>query len=276
MHKVALFNGKFEGDAAASIPAWSSAALYGRGVFTTIAVFDRHPFLFDKHVQRLTRNAGAIGLDLSAVDLGASEQQTSELINANSVVNGRVRITLFDASGSGMWGGGDDGSIDIFIVTADQRRVPDHLKVTISPYPINSSSPLTGIKSCNYLENLLALAEAKDRRFDEAIRLNEHGEVASASMANIFWLKGEQLLTPSVETGCLGGTTREYVLESFDCREVRSTVEDLLSADAVFLTSAGVGIKQVSSIDDREFENSDHSILSLIPPADKKTRMSAK
>jgi branched-subunit amino acid aminotransferase/4-amino-4-deoxychorismate lyase len=146
----------------------------------------------------------------------------------------------------------------------------------ISPFAVNSRSPLAGVKSCSYLENLMAIEGAKACGFDEAIRLNERGEITSACMANLFWLKGDQLFTPSLSTGCLSGTTREFVIENLDCREETADLDEMYSADSLFLTSAGIGIMQVTKLNERVFDRSNHHILELLPPANKKTRMSAK
>jgi branched-subunit amino acid aminotransferase/4-amino-4-deoxychorismate lyase len=132
------------------------------------------------------------------------------------------------------------------------------------------------VKSCNYLENLLAKDQAKLRGFDEAIRINERSEVTSACMANLFWLNGGQLFTSSQETGCLAGTTREFILDNFNCREVTADLDELSTADSIFLTSAGIGIRQISRLDERVFEDSNHAVLELLPSGDEKTRMSAK
>lgn len=274
MHKVALFNGKFVSLGDAKIDALSAAALYGRGVFTTIAVFDGEPFLLDKHLKRLTTNADAIGLALSENQFEHLEQQLGELIEKNSVFDGRARITLFDGSGSGIWSYNADGRLETLVITADQRKLPGDLNLTVSDFTVNSRSPLAGVKSCNYLDNLIALEDASKRGFDEAIRLNERGEVASACMSNVLWLKDGRLYTPSLSTGFLPGTTREYILENMSCDEVCVELDDLLSADAVFITSAGIGIREVRSIDDRPFEQVEHEITHLLPPKTK-TRMSA-
>ena len=276
MHKVALFNGKFIDVHEASLSALSVAALYGGGVFTTIAIHDGKPFLLDKHLRRLQHNSDAIGLNLGENNLDKIEQQLKELIGRNSVTDGRARIAIYDAAMSRMWSKETRQSVDTLIITADQRNVPAKLKLTFSPYSVNSTSPLAGIKSCNYLENILAINEAKSRGFNEAIRVNERGEVTSTCMANAFWLKDGQLFTPSLETGCLAGTTREFVLENVDCREVSVTKAVLLSADGVFVTSAGIGIQQVAQLDQREFDESAHPMLDLLPVANKKTRMSAE
>jgi branched-subunit amino acid aminotransferase/4-amino-4-deoxychorismate lyase len=275
MDKVALFNGEFIDSGDAKIGALSSAALFGRGIFTTVAIYHGRPFLFDKHVKRLRNNAAVTGLQITEGELDSLENQLTELIRQNSVTNGRARVTLFDSSASRMWSDVKGDKIESLVVTADPRPVPAEISLTVSPYSVNSASPLAGVKSCNYLENLLAKDEARSRGFDEAIRLNERGEVTSACMANTFWLNGDQLFTPSLATGCLAGTTRKYVLENLDCREVIVRVDELAGADAIFLTSAGIGIRQVRKLDERVFADSVHPLLDLLPGENKKTRMFA-
>lgn len=276
MHKVASFDGNFIDGNDAKIAALSTAALFGRGVFTTIAIYDGQAFLFDKHLRRLGSNADSVGLRFYEKELDLLEQKLNELIRLNSIFKGRARVTLFDVTPSRMWADKSEERVASFIVTADVRKVPADLSLTVSPHKVNTTSPLAGVKSCNYLENLMAKDEAKERGFDEAIRVNERGEVASACMANVFWLKDDQLFTPSLATGCLQGTMREFVLEKLECREVTAGVGDLLAADSIFLSSAGIGIRQVKKLDEREFADSTHPVLKLLPSADKKTRMSAE
>ena len=111
----------------------------------------------------------------------------------------------------------------------------------------------------------MAVDEAKRRSFDEAIRLNERGEITSACMANVFWMKYERLYTPSLKTGCLKGTTREFVLENVECSEVAVGLEALSDADAIFLSSAVIGVVQAAVLDGKIFSKVDHPILRLIP-----------
>ena len=133
-------------------------------------------------------------------------------------------------------------------------------------------SPLAGVKSCNYLENLLAFDDARKRGFDEALRLNERGEIASACMANIFWLLDGRLYTPSLATGCLRGTTREFIMENLECHETEASLEILNEADAIFLTSAGIGIAEISELDGRELSAVSAEIKNLIPQKNTKPR----
>jgi 4-amino-4-deoxychorismate lyase len=149
-------------------------------------------------------------------------------------------------------------------MTGEFRPIPDHFHITLSPHLINSTSPLAGLKSCNYLEHMMAFDETKSRGFDEAVRLNERGEVTSACMANVFWLKDGSMFTPSLTTGCLAGTTREFVLENVPCEEVDGGIDIVRDADAMFLTSAGMGVINVAEFEGRGFDRVEHPILRLI------------
>jgi branched-subunit amino acid aminotransferase/4-amino-4-deoxychorismate lyase len=133
------------------------------------------------------------------------------------------------------------------------------LRLTVSPFLVNSTSPLAGVKSCNYLENLLSLEEAERRGFDEAIRLNEKQEIVSAGAANVFWIKNKKIHTPALETGCLAGTTREFLSENIAVHEVKSRLNEIIEADEVFLTSAGIGVCPA------DFGNVKKSNISMIP-----------
>jgi branched-subunit amino acid aminotransferase/4-amino-4-deoxychorismate lyase len=245
------------------ISAVSSASLYGKGVFTTIAVYDSKPFLWEKHWRRLLENSKQIGLDLSGLDEKSVKYALSDLILLSNLKTARARVTFFDESASRTWNFETKSKTSFLITIAARQKAGDGYRLTVSPYTVNSKSPLAGIKSCNYLENLLALEEGKKRGFDEVVRLNEKGEIVSAAMANIFWVKGEKIFTPAPETGCLKGTTREFVSENFPVSETVSTIAELAAADEIFLTSAGIGVCPAS------FENVAKKSSSLTEEVDK-------
>jgi branched-subunit amino acid aminotransferase/4-amino-4-deoxychorismate lyase len=228
------------------ISAISTAALYGKGVFTTIAIYNGKPFLWEKHWRRLRENAAKLAIDLSDFDEETVKQALLQIISQNNPETGRARLTFFDESASNIWNSGAKNKTGFLITTADLQTTKSEFRLTVSPFPVNSKSPLANVKSCNYAENLLTLEETRKRGFDEAVRLNEKGKIVSASMANIFWVKDEKLFTPSLETGCLAGTTREFLLESFPVSETASSLKEVLKADEVFLTSAGIGIRPAS------------------------------
>ena len=258
-------NGEVVDAADAGVAAFSSAALYGKGVFTTIAIYGGVPFLWEKHWRRLSDNAAKLGLDLSKFAEDSIREGLDEIVAKNGVVDGRARITFFDETASAIWTRDGKRRTSLSIVTGDLRPVPQPLRLSISPFPVNSRAPLAGVKSCNYLENLIAHDEAKERGFDEAIRLNEDGHITSASMANVFWLKDGRLFTPSLSTGCLPGTTREFVLENIECEEVEAEIGEIENADAIFLTSAGLGVTAVAEFEARKLGIPTHPIADLLP-----------
>jgi len=243
----------------------SAAALYGKGVFTTISIHERKPLLWEKHWRRLSANAVKLGVDLSEHSEEATRHELEKAVSFNGLDNGRARLTFFDETPSSVWTSGGEKQTALRITTGNFRPLPEIFKLTVSPHHINTTSPLAGVKSCNYLENLMAFDEAKSRGFDEAIRLNERGEIASACMANVFWLKSGKLFTPGLKTGCLAGTTREFVLENIDCEEVEAGIDELKNADQMFLTSAGIGIIAVAEFDGRSLASDPHPIIKLWP-----------
>jgi branched-chain amino acid aminotransferase len=265
MHEWVFFDDGLAAAVKASISAMSSASLYGRGVFTTVAISDGEPFLWKKHWLRLQDHAARLGIDLSQYEEETTKRALDIVVSANRLLSGRARITFFDDRPGSIWPNDSQGKERLLIATRDRRPVPDNFRIEMSSFRVSSVSKMAGIKSCNYLDNLLAYEEATRHGFHEAIRLNERGEVSSACMANVFWLEGEKLVTPSLTTGCLAGTTREFVLENLACQQVRAAADRVDDADAIFLTSAGLGVVRVSEFNKRKLGGANHPILELIP-----------
>jgi branched-subunit amino acid aminotransferase/4-amino-4-deoxychorismate lyase len=256
LHNFVSFNQQISPASEPTFSALSPAALYGKGIFTTIAVYHEKPFLWEDHWRRLRQNAEQVGIDLSDFPERVVDEALAEIIQKNAVESGRARLTFFDERPASIWSYPSQKKTGLLITTADFRVISE-INLTISPYRINSLSPLCGVKSCNYLENLLAFEAAGSSGFDEAVRLNERGEISSACLANIFWLADEEIYTPSLETGCLAGTTRELILRRFPVHQVKTNLTALETADGIFLTSAGIGLAQVSLFKERTLKDSD-------------------
>jgi len=103
-------------------------------------------------------------------------------------------------------------------------------------------------KTLSYLSRIQARREA-GAADQERVLLNEKGELASASMANLFWVKGGKLRTPAQECGCRAGTVRRWVLERSGQKveEGGWKKEELDGAEEIFLTNARIGIVPVRS-----------------------------
>lgn len=263
MHKYVCFNQRIIPAHDAGLSVFSSAALYGKGVFTTININDSKPFLWDKHWARIRRDAETIGVDLSNVSKSVIKNALTKLIERNDVKNGRARLTFYDEAASAIWSRETNKTTSFMILTANQSARARSMRLTISPFSINSSSPLAGVKSCNYLENILAFGNAKSEDFDEAVRLNERGEIVSACMANVFWTRNDEIYTPPAAAGCLPGTTREFIIENFKIREKSAAAAELIEADDVFLTSSGIGIVRASVLGKKLYGESSNAFLKI-------------
>jgi branched-subunit amino acid aminotransferase/4-amino-4-deoxychorismate lyase len=182
-----------------------------------------------------------------------------ELIAVNCVTDGRARVTILQGEAGGWRIGLSDQAEILIFTTSEPPRAKQDITLTLSPYRVLSHGRLAGIKRTAMLENLLALEEARARGFNEAVMLNERGEIVSATSANIFWVEGGDLFTPSLGTGCVAGITRQIVLEIAHRMRIKAfeggfTVQNLLGATEVFLTSTAREIAMVSSFDLRGYD----------------------
>ncbi len=253
MHEFVNFNRRIIPAADSFLSAVSTAALYGKGIFTTVAFYDSKPFQWEKHRRRLSAAADKLRIDLSDLTGEKLKGALLEIAETNRLKRGRARLTIFDESASRLWQTEAKNKTNFLIQTADFRAVAESARLTVSPFPVNSKSPLAALKTCNYLENVLASEDTKARGFDEAIRLNERGEAVSATLANVFWVKNGAIFTPALETGCLSGTTRAFIAENFSVVETKTTLNEIIEAEEVFLTSAGIGIVKIKSLDSINF-----------------------
>lgn len=258
MHRHVILNRRLLETRRARLHAVTAAALYGRGVFTTVAVHAGRPFLWDAHWARLLAHAERAGVEC---DFGDNEAalMLARLVEANGVSEGRARVQLLGRAVRGRWKLGHEGrASDLLMMTADAWAPPEALGLTVSPYRVNTCSPLVGVKTVNRLEQVMAWEEARARDFDEAVVCNERGEVASATTANLFWVKHGTVHTPALATGAVAGVTRARVFELADAMAVpvvegAHTLHDMAEADEVFLTSAALGVALVSAFDYRRY-----------------------
>ncbi len=253
----------------------SSAMLYGRGVFTTLAIYNTDPFLWTKYWQRLVAHAGKLDIEIDGFTEKNVGDALRKLIAVNQVKQGRARVILLARSGRDIWKTKMPGArkTDLLIMTCDPQKVSDSgVSLAVSPYRVNTSSPLSGIKSLNYLDHVLSLEEAQSRDFDEAVVLNERGEIVSAATANIFWARNGTVHTPTLGAGALAGITRECVIDIAN-KQFIPLVEgvyemaDLADADEIFLTSSGLGIAPVTTFDFRRYAVEAGSIVATLRQA---------
>src|SRR5439155_17034388 len=126
----------------------------------------------------------------------------------------------------------------------------------------HAASQFAGAKILSWAMNLTWLESALARGFDEVILLNERGEVAECTSANLFIANGSQVWTPPLSSGCLPGITRELLLGEIQAPGIRIgekalKPEELESADEIFITSTTRDLLAVMQIEDRKVGRGD-------------------
>ena len=155
-----------------------------------------------------------------------------------------------------MWEGPGSGSAcDVIAMTADSKAWGESARLAIQPNARFAANEFAGAKILSWGQNLTWAERAQRQGFDETILLNERGSVAECTSANIFAVWGTSVCTPPLSDGCLGGITREVLLNEVrvpgvSIVERTLTVEDLYEADEVFITSTTRDLMPVREIAD--------------------------
>jgi branched-chain amino acid aminotransferase len=213
----------------------------GWGIFTTLRICRGEAFAYERHWRRLEKDASITRLPMPYT-AAKVRVHLHEVIRANQVTEGCARIYLVYNT-VGFWQSAEQHpQVDLIIYSAPLPEHREIVRLAVREHGRHSASPLSGVKSISWLNNVWAVAEATKEGFDEVIMLNERGEVAECTSANIFAVKDGKVLTPPLNSGCLEGVTRGILMEiapeaGVSVLEQALRPEDLYSADEVFISS---------------------------------------
>jgi branched-chain amino acid aminotransferase len=217
----------------------------GDGVFETCKVIDGVPFALTRHLRRLDRSAG--GLGLSPPDHDVIRLAIHQTLAAEPTA-GRLRITYTGGAGPL---GSDRGDAEptLVVAVAPEGTWEKTTPVSIARWPKNERSPIVGLKTTSYAENVVALAAAHAAGCSEAIFGNLQGNLCEGTGSNIFVVLDGALITPPMSSGCLAGVTRDLICEWFDVAEVDVPLASLKDASEAFLTSSTRDAQAIRSVD---------------------------
>jgi branched-chain amino acid aminotransferase len=224
----------------------------GWGIFTTLRISRGEAFAYERHWRRLEKDAAIVRIPLT-YSAAKVRVHLHEVIRANEVTDGSARIYLV-YNKVGFWQSEEPHpQVDLIIYSAGLPEYREPVRLALREHARHAASPLAGVKSISWLNNVWSVAEAQRDGFDEAVLLNERGEVAECTAANIFAVKGEKVLTPPLSSGCLEGITRGVLFEiapEVGVPIVEQTLrpEDLFSADEVFISSTNRNLIGVGEI----------------------------
>lgn len=236
------------------MPVTDSAVLHGAGLFETIRAENGTPFLYDRHLDRLTASAAALLKPVTAGDLPSADD-IRQLLQRNDLRAARVRLTLT----AGDMRGGDKASHRVIVTAQPLTRYEasayeNGVRCVLSPHQVSISDPLARHKTTSYLSRLLALRRARDANCFEAIWFSTNNELAEGSISNVLLVRDGKILTPPLDAPILPGIMRGLVLEearrsNIEVVERPITINDLLDADEVLLTNSMIQVLPIIRIE---------------------------
>jgi branched-chain amino acid aminotransferase len=252
IHRVIYHNDRLAAIEDVRLSPGQAGLLNGWGLFTTIRIVEGEPFAFERHWKRLQKDAALTRLPM-AFDAARVRAQLGEVIQANGVQEGCARVYIV-YNKTGFWSSDENfPQVDLILYTAPLPAYREPSRLGLRAHARHAASPLAGVKTTAWLNNVWNLGEAQRDGFDEAVLLNERGEVAECTAANIFCVRGGEILTPPLDSGCLEGVTRGLLLElapkaGVRIRECALRPEELYSAEEVFISSTNRNVLAVGEV----------------------------
>ena len=245
----------------ARISVFDHGLLYGDGVFEGIRIYNGKIFKEEEHIDRFYESAKCILLDIEMTRDEVSAAM-HEAMDANDIRDGYIR--LIATRGVGLLGIAISKAAcpSVIVIAASIELYPPDLYarglrcVTAGTLRNHPSTVSPRVKSLNYLNNVMAKAEAKNAGADEAIMFNAEGYVTEGTGDNLFIVRRGELHTPPISCGILDGITRRLVIElgrkrGYGVHESMLIRHDVYVADECFLTGTAAEIIPVVSLDKR-------------------------
>jgi branched-chain amino acid aminotransferase len=258
-------DGKFYSEANAKISVFDHGLLYGDGIFEGIRFYNGRVFRLEEHLLRLWDSARSICLEIP-MTMPDMTEAVLETIRQNHLRDGYIRLLVTRGIGNLGLNPTQCKSPSVIIIAATIALYHEEFYrkgLTIVTCATRRSSPAAlnpAVKSLNYLNNVMARIEANLAGADEALMLNDAGNVAECTADNVFIVKHGQIFTPPVAAGALRGITRSVVFGiaaelGVKVRETDITRHDVFIADECFLTGTAAEIVPVVKADGRSIGN---------------------
>jgi branched-chain amino acid aminotransferase len=259
IHRVVFHNDRLSTIDQVRLSPGQGGLLSGWGLFTTIRVHEGIPFAFERHWQRLKRDAERTHCPFP-FEAETVRRQLGTVLLENHVREGAARIYVI-FNHIGFWRSDESfPKADLLLCTSDLPAYREPTRLGLREHARHAASPLAGVKVTSWLDNVWNYYEAQQAGFDEVVLLNERGEVAECTAANIFCAKDGRVGTPPLNSGCLQGVTRSVLLEigasvGVPVEERMLKPEDLYAADEVFISSTNRSMLGVSEINGHKIAN---------------------
>ena len=252
MHRFLLYNDGVRETTEKFLSPGQVGLLNGWGVFSTLRVKSGVLFAWERHYARMKRDAEVLHVPFpESVYL---ETRLRKLIEANEAWDSTLRVAIVRNQGGVFDAPNLDREFDLIAFTKPLANWGDSVRLGLVPQARHAANVFRGTKMLSWCFNLTWSESARQSHLDEVVLLNERGEVAELTSANIFVVRGKEILTPPLDSGCLPGITRALILEELEIPgyrvgQVVLTPADLASADEVFVTSSTRDTLPVATIE---------------------------
>ena len=245
--KYYFINGEKTKSHEARISVDDYGLMRGYGIFETIKFKNKRALSLNHHMDRLFGSISFIKINSKKIDRNSIISDINEVIKINSLEDGLIKIII--TRGLIQNKKNEELNPNVYITINKLYPIPENpVKVTFyneSKYPILRFNP--AIKSINYLGNMMAVEDANREGAFEVVFYNNNNVITECAMRNIFFIKGDKLITPALELGILPGTTRKIIAELSSKIHLKYSEEEILvnnvkSMDEAFICSSVVGI----------------------------------
>src|SRR4029077_1856419 len=258
-------DGKFWPETEAKISVFDHGLLYGDGIFEGIRFYNGRVFRLEDHLERLWDSARSICLEIP-MSMPAMTEALLETIRQNDLRDGYIRLIVTRGVGNLGLNPAQCKKPSVIIIAAIIALYPPEsyqrglTVVTCATRRTSPSALNPAVKSLNYLNNVMARIEANLGGADEALMLNESGNVSECTADNVFVIKHGQIFTPPISAGALRGITRAVAFElaaemGLRITETDITRHDVFIADECFLTGTAAELIPVIKADGRVIGN---------------------
>ena len=254
-------DGQFLPESEAKISVFDHGLLYGDGIFEGIRFYNGRVFRLEEHHDRLWDSARSICLEIPMTKEEMTEALL-ETIRQNGLRDGYIRQIVTRGVGNLGLNPAQCKKPSVIIIAATIALYPEEVYrsgltiVTCATRRAGAAVLNPAVKSLNYLNNVMARIEANLAGADEALMLNDAGNVAECTADNIFIIKKGRIFTPPITAGALRGITRSVVFEiaaelGIIITETDITRHDVFVADECFLTGTAAEVIPVIKADGR-------------------------
>jgi branched-chain amino acid aminotransferase len=255
------FNGNIFAEHEALLPVTNRSFRYGDGFFESMVMFNKKVPLMDYHWSRVEFTSQVLSSVLPArFNMDSLEGMLLDLASVNDAAkNARFRLQFY-RNGKGLYLPDDDELG--YCITMDklentQFEAGDGLIAGMREDCYKAVSMVSDIKNSSALNYVMAAQFARAEGWDECILTNHYGQICESLYSNIIIVKGEKYFTPDLDSGCVNGVMRSYLLwmleDKMEEREIEA--EELLNADAILLVNAVKGINWIREINGKIYNN---------------------